>query len=41
MILLIVAALVATIFLAMMLTRSIVRPLGEAAAVAQVVASAT
>ncbi|MDH1056322.1 methyl-accepting chemotaxis protein [Aquipseudomonas alcaligenes] len=38
-ILLIVAALVATIFLAMMLTRSIVRPLGEAVAVAQVVAS--
>ncbi len=38
-ILLIVAALVATIFLAMMLTRSIVRPLGEAVQVAQVVAS--
>ena len=38
-ILLIVAALVATIFLALMLTRSIVRPLSEAVAVAQVVAS--
>ena len=38
-ILLIVAALAATIFLALMLTRSIVRPLGEAVAVAQVVAS--
>ena len=38
-ILLIVAALAATIFLALMLTRSIVRPLDEAVAVAQVVAS--
>lgn len=38
-IMLIVAALVATIFLALMLTRSIVRPLTEAVEVARVVAS--
>ncbi|MBB1521433.1 methyl-accepting chemotaxis protein [Aquipseudomonas guryensis] len=38
-IILIVAALVATIFLALMLTRSIVRPLTEAVEVARVVAS--